>query len=149
MPLHAAHPSDTRAHSCDITEETRIKREPRKKATAARPGPARMDPDLPSAAACVYLLGGNPLGQKLVSLRQRGQNFIFPVHERSPAVQSSTGGIRSDGREPSADSGGRGAQSLGPPEETRRLQIPGSKVFLAPRVLPPVLGCRESRSGGV
>lgn len=94
-----------------------------------------MEPDLPSAAAaaaCVYLLGGNPLGQKLVSLRQRGQNFIFPVHERSPAVQSSAGGIRSDSREPSADSGGRGAESLGPPGGDAPPQIPGSKASWPP-----------------
>lgn len=107
-----------------------------------------MDPDLPSAAAaCVYLLGGNPLGQKLVSLRQRGQNFIFPVHERSPAVQSSAGGIRSDGREPSADSGGRGAQSLGPPEETRRCRSQAPRLP-GPRVLPPVSAAGRAGAEG-
>lgn len=113
----------------------RIKREVLQPPKPPRGRPPRLGPSARNQPAPLprrqYLLRGNPLGQNLVSLRQRGQNFIFPVHEWSPAVQSSESGIRRDCREPSADSGGRGAQSLGPPEETSRCKA-RVQVFPAP-----------------
>lgn len=52
-----------------------------------RTNPACMRLLRTSTPKCQYLLCGDSVGQNLISLWQRGQNFIFPVHEPQQLVQ--------------------------------------------------------------